>query len=44
MNGLFVTPQEELAEISYNLLLRRKSEVELYKERQKKIQQEIFNE
>jgi len=44
METLFVTDESELNSVSWKLLLRQKSEAELYKERQKEILKEVFGE
>jgi len=41
MNSLFLTPQRKLAKESWRLLLRQKTDKELFMEKQKKILQEI---
>jgi hypothetical protein len=43
-NQIFQTDQTELEEISWSLMLRKKTELQLYKERQDKLLQEVFEE
>jgi hypothetical protein len=42
MSGLFTTPQSQLSKESWRLMLRKKTELEKLKEKQKKLLQEIF--